>query len=98
MGNTGLAAIYFADNYMDDFTKAGTLIIRNCVFKETGCASLVTTPYSINKNITDKNYVPNVKIEGFIDSYNWKKVNQLHGIFNALDDKALGDIKDARGQ
>lgn len=96
LGNTGLAAIYFADNYMDDFTKAGTLIIRNCVFKETGCASLVTTPYSINKNITDKNYVPNVKIEGFIDSYNWKKVNQLHGIFNALDDKTLGDIKDAR--
>lgn len=95
LGNAGFAAIYFADDYIDDLSEAGTMIVRNTVFRETGCASLVTTPASLDTNIS-KNYVQNIKIEGFIDSYNWKRTNELHGIFNSIDSSSFGPLSNAR--
>ncbi len=95
-GATGFAAIYFSD---DHFTspkiQKGTLIVKNVVMRETDCASLVTTPNSFEPDIKD-NYVQNIVFEGFMDSYNWKKVEELQGIFNAIDDGMLGPLREAR--
>lgn len=95
-GATGFAAIYFNDDHFtsSDVTK-GTLVIKNVVMRETECASLVTTPRSFEPDIKD-NYVQNIVFEGFMDSYNWKKVEELQGIFNAIDDGMLGPLRDAR--
>ncbi len=95
LGTAGFAAIYFTDDYLESEDEKGTMIIKNTVMRETKCASLVTTPRDFQMD-NKKNYVANVVFEGFLDSYNWRKVEELQGIFDAIDSSMLGPLEAAR--
>lgn len=92
LGNTGFAAIYFRYSYYFEDRPKDNITLKNIVFRETGCASLITAPRSIKTDISDVNYMPNIIIKGFIDSYNWKNLEEIDKMFRAFDASMFGDL------
>ena len=92
LGHSGMCGLYFNNNYENDQNVMGTITLKNNVFRETGCASLATTPSNLSTEINDKNYIPHIILDGFFDCYNWKKTDELQAIFDSLDPNIFGDL------
>jgi hypothetical protein len=69
-------------------------VFRNIVFKASTGPSIMIMPVSVSSNKITADYILNkfekveinVRIEGFIDNYNWKRLNQLDSVFVGLID------------
>ncbi|MFW5780567.1 MAG: hypothetical protein ACOCWI_03870, partial [Bacillota bacterium] len=92
LGNTGFAAVYIGNSYYDTDEEKHKITFKNIVFRETSCASIIIAPKSSDTKITDKNYVPDIIFEGFVDSYNWKKVEELKKMFEGFEASMFGDF------
>lgn len=70
------------------------MILRNNIFKTTGGPSVMLAIYSFNSEFYNKNPLPYVRIEGFMDIYNWKTVQEVRGLLNGIDRSLFDSLKD----
>lgn len=86
MGQTNYCGLYISDDSKPSLADFGTVTVRNNVFRESSCSAIGTAGNNNELSRTeDDNYVSNIKIEGFNDSYNWKKISELGKMFSAVN-------------
>lgn len=77
------------DNYQNGITLSYepgraehcTVTIRNNIFKQTGGAAVQLVTSWFHENAMDKSFPLTIKIEGFMDVYNWKQRSEFKDIF-----------------
>ena len=86
--------------YNPSQAKACSVTLRNNVFKATYGASIQITPRLVNADSLNKNIMPNLKVEGFLDVYNWKKRDEVKDILTTTlftlvgEDYIAGTLRD----
>lgn len=84
LGQCRYTGLYIADTYREDASKAPTVIIRNNVLRDSGCSGVATSADNINRDNITQNACQKLIFEGFTDCYNWKRVDQLGGMLDAV--------------
>ena len=66
--------------YNPSQAKNCSVTLKNNVLKATYGASIQIIPRLVNSASLNKNIIPNFKVEGFMDVYNWKKRSEVKDI------------------
>ena len=87
--NVLIEGCIIGDNYQNGVTLSYepgraehcTVIIRNNIFKQTGGAAVQLVTSWFHESAMDKPFPLTIKIEGFMDAYNWKQRSEFKDIF-----------------
>lgn len=97
LGDSATYSLYseWASEQEDSFYKSGLkpkMVIRNCVFKHSdGPAVALLYNSDINPESLQYNYLPELRIEGFMDVYNWHSPDSFTNMFAKIIIRALRD-------
>jgi len=65
------------------------VVLRNNILKMSVGPAVAVLPYQFDADYFNKNTMPELVIEGFLDVYNWKTMSEMGATFNIFDVKAL---------
>jgi hypothetical protein len=89
LGNTGYVSIEVMQDNVPSY-----ITLRNVVMRQSDSPSIMVAPSDFYPELFDKNIMPYITIEGFLDMTNWMLPNHLSGILGGLDPSSLSGIAD----
>jgi hypothetical protein len=73
------------------------LVFTNTIFKSVGGPAIVTIPGEFSGAVVNKNYLPKITVNGFMDIYNWMRPEELKNLISRLDAGMFGDLSSVNG-